>query len=169
MTNGQNGDDRLLDYLYGEMSPEERQAFEAELANDPALRQTYDRYRDVTTAYEQLEPVEPPRSSYYDILREARRAVSPIESSEPSMMQRILSLFRSPGVAVALTLTIVVGTSVIFMKRSTIETEGERQDRRYVREREEGVKEKPRTPYTKGSDDGPRARVPYTKSGTDGV
>ena len=48
--------ERLSDYLLGELDDEQRDAFEAELARDPALAAEAERLRPVVTRLEALEP-----------------------------------------------------------------------------------------------------------------
>ena len=56
--------ERLSDYLLGELENEQRDAFEAELARDPALAAEAERLRPVVTRLEALEPAawDPPEA-----------------------------------------------------------------------------------------------------------
>jgi hypothetical protein len=64
-------DDRLLDYLYGEMNAEERQAFEA-AARHPQLQKELEALRRVQSTLRSLPEESPSATASQNILRQAR-------------------------------------------------------------------------------------------------
>ena len=71
--NRENASARLVDYLYGEMAPEEREAFERLLESDPALRAEADAMGQVRKAAAGLPRMELPADARRRILRAAHR------------------------------------------------------------------------------------------------
>jgi len=89
--------ERVPDYLLGELSPDERAAFEAELARDAALRAEVERLAPVVTRLEGLEPAaweEPPP------LPPLRVADEPAAAEAPWWRRR-LALRPLPAAALA--------------------------------------------------------------------
>lgn len=58
MTQPQRNEERLLDYLYGELDADARAQVEAELANSPALREELEGHRRVRTTFAELPRAE---------------------------------------------------------------------------------------------------------------
>ncbi|MEE2904173.1 MAG: hypothetical protein VYC39_17735 [Myxococcota bacterium] len=89
-------DNRLVDYLYGEMDPSERQAFQEDMEADQALAKTVEEMQSMLGSLRALEVEEAP-SDHLDslILAQAKQT---IESQEESWIQK---LFGRPGLALA--------------------------------------------------------------------
>lgn len=67
---------RLLDLLYGELSPDEAAELHAELAAHPELAARFEGWQQVQQAMAALPEPEPDPQIHYDLLREARKAVA---------------------------------------------------------------------------------------------
>ena len=109
-------DSQMMSYLYDELSPTERTAFEQRMVSDAALRSEVDALQATRGLVQQAyEPVEPPVPLMYDLLREARAAVSVPEKQ--SWFERVAGYLMQPAVATALLVCVVLGTSVVVFQR----------------------------------------------------
>lgn len=118
----QDFDNRLMAYLYDEMTAEERAEFERHLENTPEDARALESMGAVKSLYDRLEPEEPPMSGFYGIMREARAAVAPVEK-RAGFFAWLAVLIRNPAVATALTLCIVAGTGILLIRNSTLNEE----------------------------------------------
>lgn len=116
-------EDRLLDYLYGEMAPDERQAYEHALEGHPDLIAQVRGYRRVREAARGVEGPAVPEQALRNVLRQAREhAVELRESHERSRgfggwLGRLGGFLLRPAVATAFLFLIVLGTGVLLVQR----------------------------------------------------
>lgn len=105
-------DSRLLDLFYGELTPEEAQAVEAELSQDAAAKQTVAGWHRVREAVKDLPVPEPDPQVHYTILRAAREAVEP---AKPKGLWAWLSgLALNPAIAGVAVMALAVGSVMFF-------------------------------------------------------
>lgn len=106
-------DPRLLDLLYGELTPDEAHAVEAELAQDADARQTMQGWRRVRAAVEDLPVPEPDPQVHYSILRAAREAVEPAKPK--GIWAWLAGVALNPALAGVAVMALAVG-SVVFLQ-----------------------------------------------------
>lgn len=116
--------ERLVDYLYDELSPEARAAFEDELAADPALAAELEALRGARASFQSL-PVEPmPRGLLDDVLRQAdaqaatfAKASAQPGAGSPGFFERALEGLRrlvfQPAFAMGMVLVLVAGVALV--------------------------------------------------------
>ena len=105
-------DTRLLDLFYGELTPEEAAAVEAELSQDAAAQQTVADWHRVREAVKDLPVPEPDPQVHYTILRAAREAVEP---AKPKGLWAWLSgVAFNPAFAGVAVMALAVGSVVFF-------------------------------------------------------
>lgn len=116
--------ERLVDYLYDELSPEARAAFEDELAADPALAAELAALRGARTSFQAL-PIEPmPRGLLDDVLRQAdaqaasfAKASAQPGAGSPGFFERALEGLRrlvfQPAFAMGMVLVLVAGVALV--------------------------------------------------------
>lgn len=129
-------DERLLDYLYDELPPDDRHAFERALAADPALSREVEALRTTRQSFARLSPEPMPTGLLDDVLKlaeaEASRAQEPVRpavadepsdragAAPPSFWQRLGAGLRSlvfqPAFAMA-TVFLLVGGIALFANR----------------------------------------------------
>jgi len=106
-------DNRLLDYVYDELEASERELFERQLAEDAALRAELARVQSTRTMMNQVVDEEPPQELFYELVREARKAVA--EQHQPSFFQRFSAALLRPQAATALVVWVVAVTGVYLL------------------------------------------------------
>jgi hypothetical protein len=118
-TRGHEPDIEVVDYLYGEMTPERRAAFERRLQEEPALRAEVARFQALKTRLDGLPGIEPPPELVERVIAEAHAACRKREQAEVGWLERLAESFRwllkpQAGVALAAMLVVAVG---IYMAR----------------------------------------------------
>lgn len=103
---------RVLDYAYGEMSPEEVARFEAVLAGDEALRADVEAVRAVREAASGLAAVPLPVDVRARLLREAERYARRRAGTVPVLWSFLERFLLSPAFAGALVVVVAVGVGV---------------------------------------------------------
>jgi predicted negative regulator of RcsB-dependent stress response len=102
----QDRENQTIDYLYDELDPQERAEFEEALQHDDALRSEVKSLKDTQEVIKRTIVEEPPQALYYDLVREARKAVS--DGPKESLLQRLTSRLLSPAAATAMLAAVVV-------------------------------------------------------------
>ena len=108
-------DSQMMDYLYDELPPVERQAFEARLASDEALRREVEAFQGTRALLANIEAVPAPQPLMYELMREARKSAAP--SPKVAWWERLAALLMQPAAATAMLVLIVAFTGVYVMKR----------------------------------------------------
>jgi len=106
-------DNRLLDYVYDELEASERESFERRLEEDATLRAELERVQSTRTMMERVVDAEPPQELFYDLVREARKAVA--QQHQPSLFQRFTAALLRPQAATALLVLVVAVTGVYLL------------------------------------------------------
>jgi hypothetical protein len=106
-------DNRLLDYVYDELDASERESFERKLEEDAALRAELVRVQSTRTMMQRVVDDEPPQELFYDLVREARKAVA--QQHQPSLLQRFSAALLRPQAATALLVLVVAVTGVYLL------------------------------------------------------
>ncbi len=127
---------RVLDYAYGEMSPEDAAAFEALIATDKALRAEVEAVRAVREAAARMAPVAIPGDLKAALLREAARHLRRKSVGAPAFWAFLERLFLSPAFTGAMVVVVALGVSVHLLLEMGTE------DRLSRTEREEPMEEK---------------------------
>jgi len=93
-------DELLVDYLYDELSAEDRKAFEAAAADHPEVAEEVAAHRQTRNLMAEMPMVDPPQPVLDNIMRAARHAAAP--SEEPmGFWAKLLSVFAQPAFATA--------------------------------------------------------------------
>lgn len=92
--------DTINDYLFGELSPEDRARFEQQMANDPQLAAEVKELDGIVLELEALpteawENVEPPALRISDAIARERAAVAPVEAPAAARDSRVKD--KQPG------------------------------------------------------------------------
>ncbi len=103
---------RVLEYAYGEMSPDEVARFEAVLAGDEALRAEVEAVRAVREAASRLTAVPLPVDVRVRLLREAERYARRRAGTVPVFWSFLERFLLSPAFAGALVVVVAVGVGV---------------------------------------------------------
>ena len=103
---------RVLDFVYGEMSAQEAQEFQSLLARDGALQAEVDSVRAVRAAASGLGSVEMPASVRRRLLAEARRAVRARAVEGARSWSFLERFFLSPAFSGALVVAVAVGVGI---------------------------------------------------------
>ncbi|MBT9559716.1 MAG: hypothetical protein IV100_27040 [Myxococcales bacterium] len=102
--------DQIIDYLYGELSPAERSAFEASLRQDPALASEVAALEGTRSLIRKAAEVPAaPSALLMKLQREARLAVP---APSPTFWQSLSALLLRPAAGFAFVVAAVVGTGV---------------------------------------------------------
>lgn len=115
---------RMLDYLYDEMSPEEREQYEHALAEHPDLRREIEELQAVRNVARAVPDVPMPRHVVDNVMAEARRHAAlrtpalPTERT-PGWLATIGSFFLRPATGAAFVFLLVLGTGVVVVMRSS--------------------------------------------------
>ncbi len=118
-TRGYEPDIEVVDYLYGEMTPERRAAFERRLQDEPELRAEVARFQALKTRLDGLPEMEPPPELVDRVIAQAHEACRRREQAEPGWLDRLAESVRwllrpQAGIALAAMLVVAVG---IYMAR----------------------------------------------------
>ncbi|MBM4353030.1 MAG: hypothetical protein FJ109_04425, partial [Deltaproteobacteria bacterium] len=116
---GHEPDIEVVDYLYGEMTPEHRAAFERRLQDEPALKAEVARLQALKIRLDGLPSSEPPPELVERVLAEAHAACRRRERQETGWLDRLAESLRwlvrpQAGIALAAMLVVAVG---IYMAR----------------------------------------------------
>ena len=112
----------LIDYLYDELSPTEREAFEQELATNAALKLQVEQMRETRSLMKRVPEVEAPVALKYELIREARHRVS--APAPHGFWERLNRWILNPAMATAavVALVAVVGLFNLPMEESQKES-----------------------------------------------
>lgn len=108
--------DQLLDYLYDELSPTQREAFEREMQSDEALRQEVEAFQSTRLMMKRAEPEEAPVAIFNDLMRQARHAAAAATEEKPGFFARLAALLMQPAAATA-ALAVVLTVTGIYLAR----------------------------------------------------
>lgn len=103
---------RVLDYAYGEMSPDEAARFEALMASDPILRAEVEAVRGVREAASRLAAVPMPGDVRVRLLREAERYARKRAGRHPVFWSLLERFLLSPAFTGAMVVVVAVGIGV---------------------------------------------------------
>ena len=92
--------DRLVDYLYDEMTADDRQAFEYAVEKFPDLHDEVLAHQRTRKAMAQFPLEEPPAAALHAIMRAARHEVAP-PAPQPSLLDKLLAMLTQPAFATA--------------------------------------------------------------------
>lgn len=119
--NRQEMEERLVDFLYDELEPAERERFEASLSEHPELQAEVASHlatRSMLASSGALAEVQMPPGLLDGVMREARAvASSPEEPTTEGWLARLLSLLMQPAMAAVLLVMLVAGTSIFLARR----------------------------------------------------
>lgn len=99
---------RLLDYVYGEMSPQEATEFEGLIAIDPVLKAEVESFMEVRSVVSKAHPMELPVEIREHIMRAARRAIR----GEQRFISWLERIFMSPAISVGVMVVLVAGVGI---------------------------------------------------------
>ncbi len=107
----------MMDYLYDELSPSDREAFERQMSLDPALKAEVESLQSTRVLVASaMEPPQAPPMLMHDLMREARKAVA-IEP-QPTLFEQLASLFMHPAFGAAALVLVVAVTGVLMTQQS---------------------------------------------------
>lgn len=112
--------DRLVEYLYGELEGEQREAFEAGLRRHPEVQLEVDSLQRTRTAFGEMRVLEPPMRLTEQILREAAARAPGREAVGWSarLRQALRFLLAQPALPVVAMLVVVLGIGLYAYHRS---------------------------------------------------
>ena len=107
-------DERVVEYIYGELSPADAARFEAEMERDPALAsEVRDLQAVAHLAAETVDPIpEPPEAAIAEAMAAARARCDKVQGAELTLWERISAWLMTPQLAGALTLVLVVSVGI---------------------------------------------------------
>jgi tetratricopeptide (TPR) repeat protein len=127
--------DKLLDYLYGELDATERRSLEESLAQSPALAKELAAMQQVHQAYQSLPLAPMPSSVHARVMHEAARAAAeraalgaaaarpePKESAA-GWVQRLMSTLMQPAFATAMAAVVVAGVGLFAIRKGVVEND----------------------------------------------
>ena len=106
-----------MDYLYEEMSVDDRAAFERAVRSHPDLQEEIAEMQATRSSLEMLPEIEVPHLVKANILREARMAVA---DPKKSWFDRLASLLMRPGMATAFVAVLVAGVGIFVIDRGGV-------------------------------------------------
>ena len=127
----QDIEDRLMDYLYEELSDEESAAFEQELRHHPDLQAEVGAHRRTRSAFARLPEVEVPHLVQANILREARKAAAAVGEAREKprgFFARLAELLMQPAAATAMLAVLVAAIGLYVADRKMLSNEDARDD-----------------------------------------
>lgn len=101
-------DDLVVDYMYDELTAQDREAVEAALLQHPDLAEEVAAHRETRSLMAKMPMLDPPQPMLDTVMRAARHAAAP-EEPKVGVWQRVLGLFAQPAFA---TFAVVVGVAV---------------------------------------------------------
>lgn len=128
----QDLEDRLLDYLYDELEPSERSAFERALPAHPEVAREVAAHNATRKAYQALPRAAAPVGLLDAVLAEAdqeaaRRGAVPIEPARPAatedkvpFWERVRRFVFQPTFAMAMVVLVVAGVSLVATKKGEL-------------------------------------------------
>jgi len=146
----------LVDYLYGELPPEEVAGFEKALAAHPELRAEAEELKSLLFRLDELEGPEPPADVVADVLAAAQDACRPVEASSPSLVETVLYWLTRPQMGLGFAAVLVVAVGVYMMQEARKPTAPDSRER--IAEEFSGLpaKDKEMSP-AKGEEEPPQA------------
>lgn len=130
--NRQDIEDRLMDYLYEELTDEESAAFEEELRHHPDLQAEVSAHRRTRSAFARLPEVEVPHLVQANILREARKAAAAVDEAQrrpKGLLARIAELLMQPAAATAMVAVLVAAIGLYVADRRMLAGDADRDAR----------------------------------------
>lgn len=127
----QDIEDRLMDYLYEELSDDESALFEEELRRHPDLQAEVDSHRRTRSAFARLPQLDMPHLVQANILREARRAAADVGAArqEPAgLLARLAAWLMQPAVATAMIGVLVAAIGLYVADRRMLSNDEVRED-----------------------------------------
>lgn len=127
----QDIEDRLMDYLYEELSDDESALFEEELRRHPDLQAEVDSHRRTRSAFTRLPQLDMPHLVQANILREARRAAADVGAArqEPAgLLARLAAWLMQPAVATAMIGVLVAAIGLYVADRRMLSNDEVRED-----------------------------------------
>jgi TolA-binding protein len=104
-------DNRLMDYIYDELTPSDRAAFEQAMANDETLRRHVGELQSTRQLLKRaVQPSQAPLGLMQDLIREAR--VSASAPPQLPLWERLANLLMRPSMATAALVVVVAITGV---------------------------------------------------------
>ncbi|MBM4371129.1 MAG: hypothetical protein FJ098_05720 [Deltaproteobacteria bacterium] len=118
-------DDRIVDYLYGELDDDALRRFEARMEEDPALAERVRGLRAVQRlASAELDPVpEVPEAAVTAALEAARARCGEAREEAAGFWRRAASWLLTPQAAAAFTLVVIVGVGVYSIGTGVLDRE----------------------------------------------
>ncbi len=117
-------DDRLLDYLYDELEPSERNAFERALATHPDVAKEVEGHRATRRAYQALPREVAPAGLLADVLAaadaEAAKRSQAASAAPIGFWERARRMMFQPAFAMAMVVMVVAGVSLINSRNSEL-------------------------------------------------
>jgi hypothetical protein len=110
-------EDRMMDYLYEELSEQERSAFEAAVSAYPDLQEAISEFRNTRSSFESLPQIEVPNLVKANILREARLAVAEAEST---WFARLTAILTRPAMGTAFAAVLVASVGLLVIERGGV-------------------------------------------------
>lgn len=116
-------DELLVDYLYDELDPAQRAAFERGLIEHPELAAEVEAHRRTRSVAASLPAIAMPAGLLDDVLAEAARvaaANAPAKggaSSAPGLFERLFRVFNQPAFAMAMVALVVVGVGMLLLDK----------------------------------------------------
>ncbi len=146
---------RVLDFVYGEMSPDEAARFEALLASDEALRAEVEAVRAVREAAAGLGAVPLPVDVRVRLLREAERTARKRAGTVPVFWSLLERFLLSPAFTGAMVVVVAVGVGVHLLLEMGTEDRPSRIERaeRVAVSRSEPAEEKAEVPVAPAGDE----------------
>jgi len=120
----QDHDSLVMDYVYDELRPVEREAFERRMQADPALREEVESFQSTRAMFSDMGemPAAPP-VLMQNLIREARLAVA--VEPQPSLFDRIAAMIMQPAFGAAALVLLVAFTGLMMnVKGDKQPTEG---------------------------------------------
>ena len=107
-------DERVVDYIYGELEPADAARFEAEMALRPELAAEVRELQAVARlAAAGADPIpEPPESAVIEALTAARTRCDELQDASPGLWERISAWLLTPQLAGALTLVLIISVGI---------------------------------------------------------
>lgn len=107
-------DERVVEYIYGELSSADAARFEAEMEGNPALAaEVRDLQAVANLAASTIDPIpEPPEAAVAEALAAARARCDQLQGAEQTPWERVAAWLLTPQLAGALTLVLVISVGV---------------------------------------------------------
>lgn len=127
----QDIEDRMMDYLYEELSDDESALFEEGLRHHPDLMAEVDAHRHTRSAFARLPELDIPHLVQANILRDARRAAAEVgvaREQPRGLLARIASWMMQPAAATAMVGVLVAAIGLYVADKKMLSNEEVRED-----------------------------------------